>query len=72
MLENILHTFAPFVVQASEFVGVSIIAVGSAITLTLFLVALLKRVNVNDAIGRFRSELGRSILLGLEFLVVRR
>ncbi len=69
MLRNLLDTYVPFVVQAIEFVGVSIIAVGSAVTLVLFLIALLKRVRVEDAIGRFRSDLGRSILLGLEFLV---
>ncbi|MBA3666421.1 MAG: DUF1622 domain-containing protein [Sphingomonas sp.] len=69
MLRNILDTFVPFVVQAIEFVGVGIIALGSAITLAMFLVALVKRVRVEDAIGRFRSDLGRSILLGLEFLV---
>ena len=69
MLRNILDTFVPFVVQAIELVGVTIIALGSAITLAMFLVALAKRVAVEDAIGRFRSDLGRSILLGLEFLV---
>jgi len=69
MLRNILDTFVPFVVQAIELVGVTIIALGSAITLAIFLVALIKRVRVEDAIGRFRSDLGRTILLGLEFLV---
>lgn len=69
MLRNILDIFVPFVVQAIELIGVTIIALGSAITLALFLIALVKRVRVEDAIGRFRSDLGRSILLGLEFLV---
>ncbi|MCY7270669.1 MAG: DUF1622 domain-containing protein [Sphingomonas bacterium] len=69
MLRDILDTFVPLVVQAIELVGVTIIALGSAITLALFLVALARRVKVEDAIGRFRSDLGRSILLGLEFLV---
>jgi len=69
MLRNILDTFVPFVVQAIELVGVTIIALGSAITLALFLVAQARRVKIEDAIGRFRSDLGRSILLGLEFLV---
>jgi len=69
MLRTILDNYVPFVVQAIEFVGVTIIALGSAITLALFLVALVKRARVEDAIGRFRSDLGRSILLGLEFLV---
>jgi len=69
MLRNILDSFVPFVVQAIELVGVSIIAIGSAITLAFFLIALAKRVSIEDAIARFRSDLGRSILLGLEFLV---
>ena len=69
MLRTVLDTYVPLVVQAIEFVGVTIIALGSAITLAIFLVALIKRVRVEDAIGRFRSDLGRSILLGLEFLV---
>ncbi len=69
MLRNILDSFVPFVVQAIELVGVTIIALGSAITLAMFLVALARRVKVEDAIGHFRSDLGRSILLGLEFLV---
>lgn len=69
MLRTILDTYVPFVVQAIELVGVTIIAVGSVVTLALFLVALVKRVGVEEAVGRFRSDLGRSILLGLEFLV---
>jgi len=69
MLRTVLDTYVPLVVQAIELIGVTIIALGSAITLALFLVALVKRVRVEDAIGRFRSDLGRSILLGLEFLV---
>jgi len=69
MLRTVLDTYVPLVVQAIELVGVTIIALGSAITLALFLVALARRVKVEDAIGTFRSDLGRSILLGLEFLV---
>jgi len=69
MLRTVLDTYVPLVVQAIELVGVTIIALGSAITLALFLIALARRVRVEDAIGRFRSDLGRSILLGLEFLV---
>jgi len=69
VLRTVLDTYVPLVVQAIELFGVTIIALGSAITLALFLVALVKRVRVEDAIGRFRSDLGRTILLGLEFLV---
>ena len=69
MLRHILDSYVPIVVQAIEVVGVTIIAVGAAVTLALFLLALAKRVSAAEAIGRFRSDLGRSILLGLEFLV---
>ena len=69
MLKHILDSYVPLVVQSIELVGVTIIALGSAITLAFFLIALLKRSSVEDAIARFRSDLGRSILLGLEFLV---
>ena len=69
MLTHILDSYVPLVVQAIELVGVTIIALGSAVTLAFFLVALVRRTSVADAIARFRSDLGRSILLGLEFLV---
>ena len=69
MLKHILDSYVPLVVQSIELVGVTIIALGSAITLAFFLIALLKRSSVEEAIARFRSDLGRSILLGLEFLV---
>ena len=69
MLKHILDSYVPLVVQSIELVGVTIIALGSAITLAFFLIALIKRSSVEEAIARFRSDLGRSILLGLEFLV---
>lgn len=69
MLRDILDSYVPLVIQAIELVGVTIIAVGSAITLVMFLIALARRTKTADAIARFRSDLGRSILLGLEFLV---
>lgn len=69
MLRNVLDAYVPLVVQAIELVGVTIIAAGSAITLAFFLVALVRRMRVADAVERFRSDLGRAILLGLEFLV---
>lgn len=69
MLRYILDSYVPIAVQAIEAIGVTIIAVGAVVTLALFLAALARRVAVEDAVGRFRSALGRSILLGLEFLV---
>lgn len=52
-----------------EIVGIAIIVVGAAVSLAAFLRSLLKRGDDGDATERFRSSLGRSILLGLEFLV---
>lgn len=69
MLRQILDGYVPLVVQAIELAGVTIIATGSAITLAVFLAALIQRSPIGEAIARFRSDLGRSILLGLEFLV---
>lgn len=55
--------------RAIEVVGIAIIVVGAAAALILFLKGLLGRTENERAIGSFRTNLGRSILLGLEFLV---
>ena len=69
MLRHILDSYVPIVVETIELIGVTIIAIGSTFTLAMFLIALIRRRGVEDAMARFRSDLGRSILLGLEFLV---
>lgn len=69
MLEQFSQSFVPTVVQTIELIGVAIIAAGALITLAVFFVDIGRRDTVEKAIGRFRSQLGRSILLGLEFLV---
>ena len=69
MLRHILGSYVPIVVETIELIGVTIIAIGSTFTLAMFLIALIRRQGVEDAMARFRSDLGRSILLGLEFLV---
>ena len=69
MLDDISSTYVPIVVQLIELLGVTIIAAGALITLALFLLQLSRRDEFEQAIARFRSQLGRSILLGLEFLV---
>jgi uncharacterized membrane protein len=48
---------------------VAIIAIGAAVTLAQFLFALARRDKTEEAMARFRSSLGRTILVGLEFLV---
>lgn len=57
------------VVQLIEIIGVAIIAIGAFATLAIFLFALARRRRVADEVAIFRSDLGRAILLGLEFLV---
>ncbi|HEX8443353.1 MAG TPA: DUF1622 domain-containing protein [Allosphingosinicella sp.] len=55
--------------RAIEVVGIAIIVVGATLALAFFIRRLLVRRDKERAIGDFRSDLGRSILLGLEFLV---
>ena len=69
MLRHILDSYVPIVVETIELIGVTIIAIGTTFTLAMFLIALIRRQGVEDAMAHFRSDLGRSILLGLEFLV---
>lgn len=58
------------VVRVVEVVGTAIIVVGSFAALLAFLARLLRRAASRDALfAQVRSDLGRSILLGLEFLV---
>lgn len=69
MLEHLSKTVVPPIVHAIELIGVAIIAMGAFVTLAIFLFHLARRTKTEDAIANFRSDLGRSILLGLEFLV---
>lgn len=55
--------------RAVEIAGVAIIVIGAAVSLIVFLRQMLRPRNREAAIAAFRSDLGRSILLGLEFLV---
>ena len=52
-----------------EWVGIAIMVIGAAASLIAFLRAMMRRRGKDAAIAEFRSDLGRSILLGLEFLV---
>jgi uncharacterized membrane protein len=56
--------------SAVEIVGTAIIVVGAFGALSVFLLGILRgRQPRPDLVASFRSSLGRSILLGLEFLV---
>jgi uncharacterized membrane protein len=64
-LEQAVHWIA----RGIELVGIAIIVAGAAAALFAFLRQTLARVDKERRVGEFRSDLGRSILLGLEFLV---
>jgi len=69
MGDSMTHTFVQWVTHALEIVGVSVIAIGALATLVNFLRSLLGGGDRLEAFTAFRSNLGRSILLGLEFLI---
>lgn len=63
-------TWVHLITRIVEIVGIAIIVVGSFGALTSFLISMVRTVSPrNDLVARFRSSLGQSILLGLEFLV---
>jgi uncharacterized membrane protein len=55
--------------EVIDFAGVVIIALGALIGIILCAQDLLRQEQVLDAYSRLRTFLGRSLLLGLEFLV---
>lgn len=57
------------VTRGVEIVGIAIIVVGALVALFLFLRDTVRTGVGDGAVARFRSGLGRAILLGLEFLV---
>ena len=69
MIEQLLHSVVPTVVQVIELIGVAIIAIGALVTLAQFAVATTRGTKVEEAVGTLRSNLGRAILVGLELLV---
>ena len=69
MIETIATDVANNASHLLELIGVGIIAAGALGTLALFLFRVARRENVIEAVYSFRSSFGRSILLGLEFLI---
>ena len=57
------------VVQGFEVLGVGILVVGGALSVVAY-AADLRRLNRRSAYERLRANLGRTILLGLEVLIV--
>lgn len=62
-----------FAVEAGkivELVGVLVLIAGAVLASAAFLVRILRRRPFRDAYHELRADLGRAILLGLEFLVI--
>ena len=68
-MEQIATEIAHDVAKAIEIVGIAIIALGAIINLARFALRAIKSDNDQDALATLRSNFGRSILLGLEFLI---
>lgn len=68
-MKPVLLDAIEWLTRAVELVGIAIIVVGAAVSLFVFLRQMIASRNGEDAVAAFRSDLGRSILLGLEFLV---
>jgi len=64
------ETFMADAVRAFEIVGVAILLVGSLLAFGVYVLHLARRQDRLAAFVALRAELGRSILLGLEVLVV--
>ena len=69
MFDQLATTIAHDVAKAIELVGIAIIAAGAVINLALFARRSLNREERGEALAALRSNFGRSILLGLEFLI---
>jgi uncharacterized membrane protein len=69
VLKQLSDSIVPPIVEAIELIGVAIIAIGALVTLGQFLVRLVASREAEKAVSRFRAQLGRAILAGLEFLV---
>jgi uncharacterized membrane protein len=69
MHEELLREAVQWVTRAIEILGILIILIGILVALVRFAARLDKPEEGQDRISCMRSNLGRSILLGLEFLV---
>ena len=65
-----IDQFAIIAGHVVELVGVIVLVVGAVLAMAAFLVRLARRRSFRDAYHELRADLGRAILLGLEFLVI--
>jgi uncharacterized membrane protein len=69
MFDELATVIAHDVARAIELVGIAIIAFGAVVNLALFARSVFDREERGEAMATLRSNFGRSILLGLEFLI---
>jgi uncharacterized membrane protein len=65
-----LDQFASGAGHVIELVGVSLLVAGALLASAACLVRMLRGASFTDAYHQLRADLGRAILLGLEFLVI--
>ena len=65
-----IDQFAVAAGHAVELVGVVVLVAGAAVACGAFLLKLVRGISFGDAYQDLRVDLGRAILLGLEFLVI--
>jgi len=68
-MEEMFSQGVHWTARAIELVGIAIIVAGAAAALFGYISETLRRTEKQQRVAAFRSDLGRSILLGLEFLV---
>ena len=69
MFDQLATEIAHDVAKAIELLGIAIIALGAVLNLGRFALSSLGANRDVDALATLRSNFGRSILLGLEFLI---
>src|SRR5262249_28738902 len=69
VLTDQLHAFVDTLAKLLELIGVAIIVVGIILATVVFVRDGSRKTDWRSAYPRYRSDIGRGILLGLEFLV---
>ena len=68
-MEHALSQGIHWLTRGIEIIGIAVITVGALAALVAYVRQLGRRDDKNERMNRLRSDLARSILLGLEFLV---
>ena len=68
-MDEMMTGIAHWATRLLELAGIGVVLIGAATAAVIYLSQLLRGRGGEEWVGDFRSNLGRSILLGLEFLV---